>query len=196
MDFVAIDFETACASRSSACSLGIIQVEQGKVIDSKQWLIRPYPFYFHWGNIAIHGIKPEDVIDEPEFDELWEEIVGYLSENMVVAHNASFDISVLRSLLDTYNLTYPFFDYLCTKKIAEKKWPDFDKYGLSYVSEKLQVEFQHHDALEDAFACAQIAIKACQETSSSTLYDLSNRLELGVGKLYPGGYRAASIKPN
>ena len=104
MNFIAIDFETANEKRASACSLGITVVKNNKIIEEKYWLIKPKPFRFESRNIIIHGIREEDVINEKEFDELWPEIKPYLENNLVIAHNASFDFSVLRNTLDLYNL--------------------------------------------------------------------------------------------
>ncbi|MGL5694720.1 MAG: 3'-5' exonuclease, partial [Peptostreptococcaceae bacterium] len=114
MDFVAIDFETANAQRASACSLGITVVKNNKVVEEKYWLIKPYPFKFDPRNIFIHGIREEDVINEKEFDEIWCEIKPYLENNLVIAHNSSFDFSVLRKTLDLYEIEYPNLDYACT----------------------------------------------------------------------------------
>ncbi|WVU12430.1 exonuclease domain-containing protein [Natranaerobius thermophilus JW/NM-WN-LF] len=189
-----MDFETANARRHSACALGIIKVEAGEIIEKQHWYIRPKPFYFHPYNVYIHGIKPEDVRDEPDFSEIWREISTYLENNLVVAHNASFDISVLRHVLDLYDLDYPQFDYLCTKKLAEKQWPHLDKYGLKSIAKFLDVKFKHHDAMEDAYACAQIAVSACKSQNVDCLYSLARELRLGLGKVYQGGYRPARIR--
>jgi DNA polymerase-3 subunit epsilon len=187
MNFVAIDFETANADRSSVCSMGIVTVKDGKVANKNSWLIRPKELYFDPYNTFIHGITEEDVADKPEFNELWDSIKIYLEGNIVIAHNASFDISVLRYVLDAYEITYPEFNYCCTRIISKKAWPELSSFRLNVVSKHLQIKFKHHDAEEDAYASAQIAIHACNQHGAKSLHDLSNVLKFINGRLYSDG---------
>ncbi len=89
MDFVTIDFETANNDRASICSVGIAIVKDGKLLETKYWLIRPRDLWFDPFNISIHGITEKEVQDQPQFDEIWKDILPYLCNNIVLAHNAS-----------------------------------------------------------------------------------------------------------
>lgn len=188
LDFAAIDFETANGKRSSACSIGIVQVRDGKVVNKKHLLIKPPVLYFHPINVSIHGISADDVRDKPQFNEIWPEIKRYFEENIVIAHNASFDVSVLRSVLDTYGIQYPETFYSCTIVMAKKLWPNFDSYRLNALADRLGIKLKHHDAQEDALACAQIAMEACRLTGVNSLQELANSLEYSNGRLYSMGY--------
>jgi DNA polymerase-3 subunit epsilon len=189
---VAIDFETANSQRSSACSLGVAVVDSGKLVERRSWLIRPQELYFEPFNTYIHGISEEDVRDELEFDGIWDEIRPYLMNNLVLAHNASFDFSVLRHVLDDYGLEYPAFDYLCTVAISRKVWPHLERHKLNFVAEHLDIELDHHDAEEDAVASALIGAYACQEQGVAHVRELAKKLGLKIGRLYPGGYESSS----
>src|SRR3989344_974971 len=108
MDFVAIDFETATTDRNSPCEIGLTFVKNNRVVDTKSWLIKPqcYPKFDKF-NISIHGIKPQDVADKPEFNHLWENKLKPLLKNQfVIAHYASFDFSVLRKTLEAYKIPF------------------------------------------------------------------------------------------
>ena len=106
LNFIAIDFETATGKRASICEAGICVVKDGKVGETKSWLVRPEDNAYSYYNIQIHGIRPEDTWDAPEFPEVWEEIMEYLDETPVlVAHNAAFDISCIRTPLELYGST-------------------------------------------------------------------------------------------
>jgi len=188
LNFAAIDFETANGKRSSACSIGIVEVKGGKVVNKKHLLIKPPILYFHPINVSIHGIRADDVRDKPQFNEIWPEIRRYFEENIVIAHNASFDMSVLRNMLDTYGLQYPETFYSCTIVMAKKLWPNFDSYRLNVLADYLGISLKHHNAQEDAMACAQIALEACRSTGVSCLHELANSLEYSNGRLYPAGY--------
>jgi DNA polymerase III subunit epsilon len=192
MNFVAIDFETANEKRSSACALGLVVVTDGVIVEKLSWLIRPPELYFNPYNTYIHGITKKDVIDKPEFDQLWVTLREYLEGKTIVAHNASFDLSVLRSILDTYNIPYPELRYFCTVTIAKNVWPDLLNHRLNSVAQRLGLKFKHHDAVEDAFVAAEIVRIACRELNVSSLEVLAKELQISNGHLFPGGYRSGS----
>lgn len=172
MDFVAIDFETANASRTSACSLGLSFVSNNKVTNTKYWLIKPEPLEFNEFNVAIHGITPEDVYEAPTFAQLWPEILPFLDGQIVVAHNASFDISVLRRTLELYSIPGPDIDFLCTYKISQKAFPSAGAYRLDVISKILDIELNHHQAESDAIACATILCKLMDANALNSLSEI------------------------
>ncbi|MBE6055374.1 exonuclease domain-containing protein, partial [Clostridium sp.] len=158
MNFVAIDFETANEKRNSPCSIGIVVVKDGEIIEKVHYLIKPKEMRFMPINIGIHGIRPHMVQDELEFDKIWEKIKGYFNNNLVIAHNASFDMSVLRSTLELYNIKMPSFEYICTMKLSKNFYSNIDNARLNTVNNFLGYKFQHHDALADAMACSNILL--------------------------------------
>ena len=160
MDFVAIDFETANRNWNSACEIGLVVVEGGRVVDTYRRLIRPTPNRFDAGNIRIHHIRPEQVVAEPTFAELYDELLPYLADRHLVAHNASFDVGVLLATAKLYGLPKPSLTYSCTVQLARRVWPEAPRYGLGVISAFLGIELDHHRALSDAHACAQIMIRA------------------------------------
>lgn len=195
MNCVAIDFETANADRSSACALGIAIIEGHEIVSRESWLIRPPELYFDWYNTYIHGITEEDVADQPKFNKLWDKFRQYFEGRLVIAHNASFDMSVLRHILDRYRISYPRFNYFCTRVIAKRTWPKLVSYSLPIVAGHLGIDFKHHDAEEDAAACAQVALQACSNVGVSSLEELAEKTEITKGQLYPGGYKPSGLKP-
>jgi DNA polymerase-3 subunit epsilon len=200
MNFLAIDFETANRSRASACAIGLAVVENGVITESFQRLIRPSELFNEWGescfdffNVMIHGISEEDVKDEPEFNEYWPFLEQYLKNRTVVAHYASFDISVLRYVLDEYGMQYPEFNYFCTRIISKKLWSNLPSHSLDIVADHLGIKFTHHEPEDDARACSQIAIQACKEVGANSLPELADKLEFRNGHLSPSGYKAARL---
>lgn len=188
MPFIAIDFETANEKRSSACQLGIASCD-GEKIESRSWLIKPPELYFNGYNVAIHGITADDVADKPQLDELWSEIAPLLAGQTLIAHNASFDMSVLRRSLDAYDVPYPTLDYYCTRVFAKKAWPSLISYGLSAVADHLAVTFQHHDAEADAIMCAEVAMECCRKAGVQSLTELAEHHGICPGQLAPDGYK-------
>jgi DNA polymerase-3 subunit epsilon len=181
MDFVAIDFETANEQRTSPCAVGVAVVKGGVISEKFARLIRPAEFRFNPRNVAIHGIHPEDVEREPEFPEIWQAIQPYIEGGTVLAHSASFDVSVLTGTLDYYHIPEPEFRYLCTVRVAKAVWPAIGSYTLISVATKLGIPVAHHHASDDASACAEIATRACAATQSKSIDELASCLGIALG---------------
>jgi DNA polymerase-3 subunit epsilon len=179
----AIDFETANEKLSSACSLGIAIIDNNEIVKTAQWLIKPPEMYFRPFNTMLHGISEKTVEKKPEFYWLWPTIKKYLEGSIILAHNASFDTGVLRSLLDVYQLDYPELDYACTVTLSRKVWKGFENYKLNTVSGNLNFSFNHHNAKEDAMACANIAIEAVKKLNAVSFEDLLKKTGLKTAKL-------------
>lgn len=175
--WVAIDFETASRERASACALGLAVIEDGFVVHERAWLIQPPGNYFEPMNTRIHGIDEDLVAQEPEFDGVWAQIGPYLCGATLLAHNASFDIAVLRASLARYEME-PLHarGYLCTVSMARKVWPQLQNHRLDCVCGHCGIDLRHHDAASDASACARIALLCASETGAPTLEDLTERL--------------------
>lgn len=194
MKFVAIDFETANYKRQSVCSIGIAVVEDFKIVDTYSKLIKPTPNYYERKNISIHNIRPEMTDNEKTFGEIWSEIKPYIEKNQIVAHNASFDFSALRSVLDSYGLEYPELDYHCTMLLSKKLYPGLLNYQLSTVCKELGIELKnHHDAKNDAVACAELMIRICKDNNFESFDDLSKRLNSSSGKFFLFAYKPFNI---
>ena len=187
MKFTAIDFETATSDRASVCAVGIVVYENGRIVDQIHQLIQPIPLVFDPFNVSIHGITPADVADAPTFAMFWPQLWRKVS-GPLVAHNASFDMSVLRHALDQARQKYPETDYLCTRVMARLAWPNQPTYALDYISHCLDIEFAHHDPVEDARACAEIAVRVCDQLGASSFYELESLCGLRIGCLYSKGY--------
>jgi DNA polymerase III subunit epsilon len=156
--FAAIDFETANFSRDSACAIGVVIVENGRVVDTMSDLIRPPARWFHFTD--IHGITWEDVENAPTFDTVWKEIERQLPRvKFMAAHNAPFDQGVLAACCDLYNLPVPAQPFVCTVTLAPAQWGIYPT-KLPNVCKELRISLKHHDAASDAEACARIVIAA------------------------------------
>ncbi len=156
--FVALDFETANHRPQSACAIGVVRVEDDVVVEQKCELIRPPSQWFAFTD--IHGITWNDVKDAPRFAEVWQKLQGLLDGAMfIAAHNAGFDRGVLRACLEDAGLPLPRLPFVCTMHMARRVLGIYPT-GLAVVAARLKVPLNHHDALSDAHACAQIVIAA------------------------------------
>jgi DNA polymerase-3 subunit epsilon len=192
MPVVAIDFETANEQRSSPCAIGLAWVENGQITEVEHHYIRPAEMRFSGWNIAVHGIRPADVEHADEFPAVLSRLRDRIERATVIAHNASFDISVLRRTCELYGLPFPAFDFLCTVQVAKNTWPQLPSAKLNAVCDFLGVEFKHHDAAQDAFACASVALAAVEATKASHIRDLPGKLGMVAGRLNAASYTTCS----
>ena len=147
--FTAIDFETAHGKRWSICQIGLVRMESGVTTDRLSILIQP-PGNYYWSRFTnIHGISPEQTVDAPSFDRVWPQIEPFIKGQNVVAHNGfGFDFQVLTKTLEYYGMEKPDFTGYCTYKIF--------KHNLARLCQQYQIPLNHHDALSDASACAEL----------------------------------------
>ena len=171
VNFTAIDFETAHAL--FPCEIGMTRVENGVLTETKSWLIKPSCFpYMNPLCQKVHGITSVDVSEAKTFEELWSELRHWLDSQFVVAHNAPFDMAVLRSALAYYDLAVPWIDYFCSIRLARKAWKGLPSYSLGRLCEYHGIEFHHHRAGDDSYACALLTLKALNTLGISSVEEL------------------------
>lgn len=188
MNFIAIDFETANGKKTSACSIGIVVVENLKIVDSQHHLIQPLPNYYNAMNIDIHGITPEMTDNAPTFDKKWNEIGKLLTKYPLLAHNASFDLTVLRDTLIAYQQPLPDIEFYCSLILSRRALPKQSSYGLSALSEYFEIKLNHHNAESDAKASAIIALRMLELHDQNSLKELSNKMGTKTGLLQNDGH--------
>ncbi len=161
MNFAALDFETADSGADSACQLGVVRVEDGRIVAQENRYIRPprQTFLFTY----IHGITWERVAKEKTFAQLWPELSPlFAGTDFLAAHNASFDRRVLETCCAKAGHDMPPAPFLCTVKLARRAW-NLRPTKLHNVCDHLGLKLKHHDALSDALACANIVLAAERE---------------------------------
>ncbi len=182
MNFIAIDFETANSNRSSACSMGVAIVENGKLIETEHIFINPVPDYYDRFNTSLHGIDDSHTHDKKTFKQQWNDFKKYFDNQTVIAHNAAFDLSVLRYCLDASRLKYPDLEYHCTCRLSQVTL-DLPSHTLADVSKHFKIKLKHHNAESDAKAAALIALKLCDKFKADSIQQLSTSLGFKFGKI-------------
>ena len=185
VDFTAIDFETANSHPSSACSVGLVKVRDGAMVDRVEWLIRPpaghdefLPF-----NIKIHGITPAMVADAAPWEDQLERLRGFIGDDVTVAHNAGFDMGVIRAACAETVTPTPKLRYLCSVQVSRKTY-DIPSHRLPLAAEAAGYgDFSHHEALADAEACAAIIVDAAKRHGAQDLSALAKATGLRLQRL-------------
>ena len=160
-DFAAIDFETANECRCSVCSVGVVIVRNGEIVNLYYSLIHPEPEYYQWFCQQVHGLSEEDTEDAPVFPYVWEKIAPLIEGLPLVAHNSNFDEGCLKEVFKVYRMDYPDYEFHDTLAASRKH------FGCSLPNHQLQTVAaacgynleNHHHALADAEACAHLAMK-------------------------------------
>lgn len=183
MDFIAIDFETANRCRESACAIGLTYVENMEIVDQEYHLIKPTPFYFDAINQSVHGISKRQVEESPTFDQVWGKIKDKIHQKQLVAHNASFDFSVLRYALSAYDIPFPDITYGCTLQLFRKLGLPIENNKLSSLARYYNLSLDHHHALSDSVVCAQIAIALMKDLQMSNLSNLAGHFGYQLGSI-------------
>lgn len=179
---VGIDVETACPARGAVCALGVSVVHRGGVVRERHWLLDPGT-RFDPRFIAIHGIRPEQVVGMPRLIDAWQEVRRFIDaaieetreprlfeadsegiEPLFVAHNAQFDrMHIEHAIAEKLS-----FRLACTVAMSRRAFPRLERHNLAAVSSHLRIALRHHDALSDARACALIAARCIAGATEPT----------------------------
>lgn len=173
LTFTAIDFETANDNLHSICQIGIVKFIDGKIDKEVCQLINPMSkFGFMQQN--IHNICDKDVADKPTFMDYYPTFCD-LVQDQVLVHHQPFDSLVFNSATNVFSLSKPQLQWIDNAKVVRRTWEQFSKsgYGLKNIADFLGIEFNHHDALEDARTTGLIFLEACKQKN----YDLKDWLK-------------------
>jgi len=153
----------------------MVKVRDGEVVDSAYWLIRPpagHDEFLEW-NVRIHGIMAVDVADALLWSEQLPDLISFAENDHLVAHNAGFDMGVIAAACVASYVETPSFEYLCSLQVARKTY-HLDSYRLPSAALAAGFEdFSHHNALDDARACAAIVTHAASRHDARDIRELA-----------------------
>jgi DNA polymerase-3 subunit epsilon len=157
--YTVLDVEHATDARSTVCAVGVAVLEDGKIVFSGEWLVRPAGNRYSFWHTKIHGIQPRDTESAPELREVWDEIRSHLENSVLVGHGIKDDIRSLRAALATQNIALGEFPYVDTVALARSvltRTGYTGKLGLGALAELLQLNHRPHSAGSDALVNAQL----------------------------------------
>ena len=160
--FIVFDVETPNHANDRMSAIGITITDGESIREEFFSLINPET-YFDSFNIQLTGINGQKVKNSPNFPELWEKIEPIMSEGILVAHNAVFDMGVLKKCLQAYEIEWKkYVRYLCTVQIGRRLLPGMS-HKLNDLCDYYGISLEHHQAASDSRACAQILSRYIEE---------------------------------
>lgn len=190
MKICAFDVETANNQATSVCSIGIYLIEEGTIIDSFYSLVKPIPNEFLFHNVQIHHIKKQDVADAKTFAELWPDISWYFEESVLVAHAAGFDVGCMCALLKDAGLPMPSAMVADSVKMSRLIWPDLENHKLNTCAHAMNLDFNHHNAQDDAWVSAMIAIEFMHTLQCLDMAEAYQKCNWILGTVDASGYHS------
>ena len=193
LDFTAIDFETANSYRGSPCQLGLVRVRNGIVVDEARVLVRPPEAvdYFDGFNVALHGITPAMVADAPRWRDVLPVLVEMIGDDVLITHNAGFDIGVIRYACAADNIEWPTLRFVCTL-VMTRTALCLPSYRLPFVVDALGLKMgDHHDALADSRAVVDIIRALAMREGTDSVETLVESLGMCVGRMSAGLYQGS-----
>jgi len=160
-EFAVLDFETTGTSgkHNRAIEIGIVSVKNGEIFETFQSFINPgtlVPYYI----TSLTGITNDDVHDAPFFEDLTSQIIDFIGDSILVAHNMPFDYSFLQNEFMRADVLPPKNETLCTLKLARKLYPELKSKSLGNLVQHFGIRHKNvHRALGDAMVTAKLLIK-------------------------------------
>jgi len=185
IDFTAIDFETANSSSASACQVGLVRVRDGAVVERAEWLIKPPEEHNHFEsfNVRLHGVTEAMTQTAPTWEEQLTDLLAFIEDDIVVAHNAGFDMGVIKKACNVTVQPTPKLKYLCSVQVSRRTY-DIPSHSLPFAAEAAGFTgFQHHNALADSEACASIIVDAAKRAEVTEVPLLAKTLGLKIPTL-------------
>jgi len=184
MNFVTIDFETANYAKESACSVGLVKYHDGIEIDTYYSLIRPPKLFIIPEFTKIHGLTVDDVRNAPKFNKIWDkEILPFIGDLPLAAHNAPFDMGVLAAAIRKYKLKVPPLPYFCTLHLSRKTWTHLKSHALTALAANFDIIYDAHNALDDARTCGKLVLMSANKNKTPNINELLSLLRIEMKEL-------------
>lgn len=161
LSFCVFDLETTGGNHLSdkIIEIGLVKIEHLKIVDQKSFLIKPeihIPDFIQ----KLTSIKEIDVQNAPLIEDVIDEILEFMGESILVAHNTSFDVPFFNSVLRRLGKEEIQNKSICTNLMTKYMIPNLLSSNLNYMSKIFNLKHQKaHRALDDALASAELLLK-------------------------------------
>lgn len=164
LNFCVFDLETTGGNHKNdkIIEIGLVKVQNLKIVDQKNYLIQPeihIPEFIQ----KLTSITPKDVKNSPVIEDVVDEILEFMGDAILVAHNTSFDVPFFNSVLRRMNREELPNKSICTNLMTKYLIPNLMNSNLNYMSKIFKIDHtKAHRALDDALATAELFLKYLQ----------------------------------
>lgn len=161
LSFCVFDLETTGGNQSTdkIIEIGLVKIESLKIVAQKSFLIKPevhIPDFIQ----KLTSIKEADVESAPLIEEVIDEVLEFMGDSILVAHNTSFDIPFFNSVLLRLGREKLQNKAICTNLMTKYMIPNLLSSNLHYMSKIFNLKHQKaHRALDDSLASAELLLK-------------------------------------
>lgn len=185
-EFIVFDLETTglSALNNQITEIGAVRIKNLKVTDVFGTYVNPQE-HIPENITELTGIKDEDVADAPKADEAVRAFLEFAGDNILIAHNAGFDIGFIRRAAERYEI--PFENtYLDTVTLSRYCNPDLNAHKLNSIAEYYKLgEFNHHRASDDAAMLAEIFFRMVERLREEGVNTVSEMTAVMSDKVDP-----------
>ena len=181
MDFLTVDFEVASRYEYSPCSVAIYKFTESSYSKVYSTLINSGDVFFDPQLTKLHGITAEMVKDAPILSEVIKNICNIIQDQVLFAHNATYDIKKIINGCNECNINIPNFKYADSLMLAKRTWKGLINYKLDTVSNFLNIELNHHNADSDSIACGKIVLEAMKFYNSNDILSILEQIKYSYG---------------
>lgn len=186
LEFCVFDLESTGGNPKTdrIIEIGLVKVKNLKIVQTKNFLINPereIPEFIQ----KLTNIKPEDVVNSPKIEDVIDQIVEFIGDAILVAHNTAFDVPFLNAVLERLGREQLNNKSLCTNLMTKYMIPNLMSTNLQYMSQIFGFGHENvHRALDDAHASAELLLKYLDVfiskniTKVNALYYPKNKYEL------------------
>ena len=179
--YVVFDLETTGFSsiKDKIIEIGAVKVENGKITDRFSTFVNPkIPIPFEITKLT--SITDEMVMKAPDIETVLPDFLAFVGNAALVAHNAAFDVGFIEQNCRYQDIT-PDFTSVDTVAMARILLPTLAKYKLNVVANALHISLEnHHRAVDDAGATAEIFVKFVEMLYERGIYDLTKLNHFGA----------------
>ncbi|MCI9076314.1 MAG: PolC-type DNA polymerase III [Dorea sp.] len=179
--FVVFDLETTGFSPISdrIIEIGAVKVEQGRITERFSSFVNPkIPIPFKITQLT--SINDSMVMDAPDIEAVLPQFLDFVGDAVLVAHNAGFDVSFIEQNMRYQDMT-PDLTSVDTVAMARILMPTLAKFKLNVVAKALNISLEnHHRAVDDAGAAAEIFVKFIKMLQDRDIYDLKGLNRFGA----------------
>ena len=187
-EYCVLDLETTGISHitEKITEIGIIKIKDGKEIGTFETFVNPEKPIPERVQEITH-ITDEMVKDAPKIEEVLPKMMEFIGDSVVVTHNTDFDVTWLKYNYEKYGYKWK-NTYIDTLRLAKAMYPEFSKYKLGFIADKLGIVVEvAHRALDDVKTLVQVFNKmiesAKEDKNAKVIDDFNNKFETDFRKL-------------